>query len=248
MADQTPAAREPGSLIVCPACGATLPERSVRWHERRAICPACEQQFAIDEQLDAPVRLGAAKRKAIAPPPGMSAQHGPDGLTLRWRWPRWRATGPRLFLIILGAFLGFWVVVRLTIGVPAMDLLLTVLAVAFSFLLWIFLAYRLNSTQITIGGGWLRVRHSPIPWPGRRDVRADAIRQVYSQMYHERARRRVDGRTTYRLRAIMADDVELLLVHDMTTREQALYLEQEIERFLGLADEPARGELPRKAP
>jgi hypothetical protein len=250
MADDTPASSPlaPGGLvIVCPACRATLPERSISLQERRAVCPACEQRFAIDEQLRAPVRLGAARRKRLAAPPGMTARREPDGLSLRWRWPRWLAAGPGLFLIILGAFLAFWVAVRLTIGIPAMDLLLLLLAVPFTFLLWIFLAYRLNSTEIAIGGGRLRVRHSPIPWPGRRDVRSDAIRQVYSQMYHERARRPGDSHTTYRLRAILADGAELLLVHNMTTREQALYLEQEIERFLGLEDERAPGELPRSA-
>jgi DNA-directed RNA polymerase subunit RPC12/RpoP len=246
--DDGKASSPPGAgrrIIVCPRCRATLPDRSINHQQRRAVCPACEHRFAIDDQRVSAPRVSRGRRKNIAPPFGMTSKPSPDGLTLAWRWPRWRSTAPLIFLVLFGGLFVFYAVIRSTAGTPELRLVLSIFAVACLSLLWLFLAYRLNSTTIVIRDGHLRIRHGPVPWPGRRDLPVDSIRQVYSQMYHEHALRRGDGYTSYRVRVLRVDGTELLLVNDLPRQEQALYLEQEIERYLRIDDELVRGELPR---
>lgn len=238
-------AGEGAPVLVCPRCRATLPERFVRRDKRRAVCPSCEHRFAIDTQLVAPRRVSTGRRRRIAPPAGVSSDSSAAGLTLTWHWPRWRATAPLIFLVFFGGLLTFYSVLPWKTTTVELIIVLTMFACATLFLLWIFLAYRLNRTVVTIRDGQLCVSHGPIPWPGRRDLPAQTIRQLYSAMYHDHALRRGDGYTSYRLRAVLANGAELLLVHNLTAPEQALYFEQEIERYLEIEDQPVPGELPR---
>ena len=100
-----------------------------------------------------------------------------------------------------------------------------------------------NRTLIRISPSQLTVGHGPLPWWGNKQLDATGIAQVYCK---ERVSRGRNGTSiTYAVHAALRDGADAKLVDALDSPEQALYLEQEIERFLGIKDVPVRGELAR---
>jgi hypothetical protein len=99
----------------------------------------------------------------------------------------------------------------------------------------------LNSTHIIIGQGKLVVRHKPIPWLGNKNIDTSNFKQLYSI---DKIHRSKNGSyQTYEVHAITRDDLTIKLVTGLETSEQALYVEQEVEKFLGIEDIPVKGEI-----
>ena len=71
---------------------------------------------------------------------------------------------------------------------------------------------------------------------------ADQIQQLYCTAKTSSSRNGTS--TAYELHALTSggEDRKLLKVDEL---EQALFIEQEVEKFLGIADVPVRGEIPR---
>jgi len=101
------------------------------------------------------------------------------------------------------------------------------------------LAWR-NTTRITCGAGLLEIKHGPLPWPGNLSVDSGAVLQLYCQSKEVRD----SSMDTYRVMAIVRDRKRpTVLVDDLDLASHALFLEQAIERALGIEDRPVDGEL-----
>ncbi len=74
----------------------------------------------------------------------------------------------------------------------------------------------------------------PLPWLGNMKIPAGEIRQ-----------RRGGTSTRYHLNAITGQNRKLCLVRDVPAADVALYLEQEIEKALGIEDRKVAGEMPK---
>ncbi len=107
------------------------------------------------------------------------------------------------------------------------------------------LAGLLNSTVVRVADGMLSVRHGPIPWRGNLDLPTDEIEQIYCQnkLHHSR---NDDGHTTtsmqYEVHAVISSQKKKLL-GGLLEADQALFVEQRLERFLNLEDRPVPGEM-----
>ena len=98
-----------------------------------------------------------------------------------------------------------------------------------------------NRTHILVNRGQIAVRHGPIPWIGNTDLAVSALKQLYAT-----EKRSLFGRgnpETYVVNAITQHGRTIPLVSGLATREQALYIEQEIEKYLGIEDIPVKGEI-----
>ncbi len=100
---------------------------------------------------------------------------------------------------------------------------------------------RVNQTQLVVRDGRLRVTHGPVPWPGGRDLLARSIEQLYCDL-HEAGRNNPE---TYRVWAVLRGGKRVLLIGDLLLGTHALFLEQAVERTLGIVDRPVAGELPK---
>jgi hypothetical protein len=114
--------------------------------------------------------------------------------------------------------------------------LLAALAVLFAYAA---AAYLVNRTVFEIYDGRLTVCHGPLPWVGARSLERGQIEQLCCRLFRSRYG------TYYRLSAITVDGRQVRLLNDIGTRDQALYLEQQIEQRLGIVDRPVPGELMR---
>lgn len=99
-----------------------------------------------------------------------------------------------------------------------------------------------NRTHIVVGNGNVSVRHRPIPWFGNTKVDASNLRQLYAKEHVTRSRRGGES-SSYEVRAVTHDGRNMKLVSGLETSEQALYIEQEIERYLGIKDAPVVGQI-----
>ena len=105
------------------------------------------------------------------------------------------------------------------------------------------LAGYLNKTVIKVGPGSLEVTSGPLPVPGNKRLETMNLKQLYSKERVPRGRR--SASYTYEVHAVTQDDKDETVVSGLTDSAQALYIEQQIERSLGIKDQLVRGELNR---
>jgi hypothetical protein len=101
----------------------------------------------------------------------------------------------------------------------------------------------LNRTHILIGQGKIAVRHRPVPWIGEKTLEAADLKQLYAKdkVTHSRNGTSV----TYEVRAVTRSGRNIELVSGLESSEQAVYIEQEIEKYLNIEDIPIKGEFGR---
>jgi hypothetical protein len=110
-------------------------------------------------------------------------------------------------------------------------------------LLYFTLACFLNTTVIRVGHGLIEVRIGPLPWRGNKTIDAHDVKQFYCR---EITRHGKNGtHYSYEVHVILGGDVRKPLLKGISDADQALYIEQELERHLRIEDQPVRGELSR---
>ena len=103
-----------------------------------------------------------------------------------------------------------------------------------------------NHTHIFVSPLLMEVRHRPLPWLGNKKVDATELKQLYAK---DKISKSHDGdgvgRTTvtYEVRAVTNGGQNIRIVGGLATQEQALAIEQQIEKYLKLKDAPVPGEV-----
>jgi hypothetical protein len=104
------------------------------------------------------------------------------------------------------------------------------------------LAHILNKTHFIVSRGMIEVRHRPLPWPGNKKLIIKNIKQLYVR---EKVRivegERRSQEFYYEVRAILRRR-HVTLYGPLQSSEQAFYIEQKIEEYLGIEDVPVAGE------
>jgi hypothetical protein len=106
------------------------------------------------------------------------------------------------------------------------------------------LAMYLNRTVLEISEGRLTVRHGPLPWPGNRALDVSEVEQLYCQEKVSRNRQGAAS-STYTVSALLKGGRRVPLLDSLPRRDDALFVEQLVEKYLGIDDRPVGGELPR---
>lgn len=105
-----------------------------------------------------------------------------------------------------------------------------------------------NSHFIRTNSASLQVTQGPLPWPGVRNLKVSDIEQLFSTEYEIRqekgsdSERRIEVQKHYQLSAHTRTNKQVRLLRGLSDPHQALWLEQEIERALGIRDKRVAGE------
>jgi len=112
------------------------------------------------------------------------------------------------------------------------------------FCLYVPLREFLNSTVITVERGCLTVVHTPLPGFRPPPLHIADITQFFVQreVYYLRGSKR----EVYRLWVQLRQGWEVCLMGGLEAPEPALFIEQQLEMFLGITDRPVPGELERR--
>lgn len=168
------------------------------------------------------------------------------GLVLTYRWFSFVHLFMVAFCVFWMGFLVFWYSIALSRHAGAADPMIwfPLLHVAVGIgLTYSTIAGFVNRTEIVVGGGEVAVRHGPLPWPGGKTLPTPEITQLYRE---ERSSTTRSGRSVrHELNVMTGDGRKVRLVARVPDPAMALYLEQAIERELGLADRHVPGEMPK---
>ena len=233
----------------CKRCGVHIHAEDVHADLGIAKCRACHA--VMDLLAREPAERSPEKpvgRADIAIPKRFTVEQQGSTLSIEWRWFTLTAIFLIFFCCFWDGFLVLWYGIALSSGeAPLMALLFPLIHVTVGAgLSWYTLALLLNHTRLEVGSGMLRVRHAPLPWPGNRELPATSIEQLYCVEVVHRGKNGTSY--TYNLMAALrAGGKPLKLIGRMERPEQALFLEQRIESFLGMEDRPVPGELRKDA-
>lgn len=167
----------------------------------------------------------------------MIRHHG--GVGISWSWFSFDS-------IYLLGFAIFWnLIVFQFIGDSFFNLFVTPHVLIGLYLTYSCITGLFNKTRITIDKRYLKVRHYPLPWWPAPTLKLNTIRQLYvacregSEGEHNRTVK------YYELMAVLVDGSRkrLLGKDRASSLEDYLYLEQALERALGVKPYPVAGEV-----
>lgn len=173
-------------------------------------------------------------------------QTGPGTFEARFSWFKLLTFFTTLFCVAwFGILFGFYgQAVRNDVGV--LQLLFPLLHVgAGLYLAYLTLAQWVNSTTVSVEGRMLRITHGPLPWRGGGEWNWSAFEQLHCRS--RRVRVRHGEAEHFELLVRRKDGGELVLLKDLDSAEQVLWLEQELEKVLGIEDLPVANELAQRA-
>ncbi len=100
-----------------------------------------------------------------------------------------------------------------------------------------------NCTHISVSQWKITVRHRPFPWLGDKELATSNLKQLYAKEKVTRTSRRSGRMVSYHVHALTRDGGDIRLVGFLQTKEQALYIEREIEKYLEMENLPVKGEI-----
>jgi hypothetical protein len=175
----------------------------------------------------------------IGQPEKLEVYRGGGKLAIERRWFGWHIIFTSVFALFWNGFLVFWYSMARSSG-DLMALLFPLMHVAVGIgIAYYSLAGWFNRSLITVGEGKIVVRHGPLPWWGNKDVESRTIQQLYVKEKANRSRN--SARSSYDLHALTTDGRSFKLMAGFPESDQALYVEQEVEKFLGIPDAEVKG-------
>jgi hypothetical protein len=229
----------------CRSCGAPLAPENVVERLSMARCGHCEAVFALDRLMspDASTEVIRRARPQLPLPKGMLIEDFGSSLEITRRW-----FGPvflflAFFCVFWNGFMLVWHGMALSTGAWFMSLFGLIHTAVGLGLLYFTVAGFVNRTVIRVQHGVLEVHSGPLPWPGNKTFPSHDVEQFYCQEHVTRSKNGTN--TTYEIHAIRRGNTRETLLKGLPEADQALYIEQELERFLRLEDRPIHGELGR---
>lgn len=187
----------------------------------------------------------------LARPSGISEESSEGVYEFHWRWFDWNYLGLAILCGIwisagCGAFgsKSWWLIHAWEAQGTELDRWLHYLPVVFvASLLYYVVAGLVNSSTLRIAEGQVSVEHGPLPWWGEFTFEATEVRQFFCthQVHHHKRGFTV----TYSLEMIDRSGRQVSVLGGFSDPKQPLYLEQQLEARLQIANEPIGGELRR---
>lgn len=255
------------TLLACPGCQTPIERRTVNESQEIASCLVCRRVIdlgaprtsapaaaqvtaptstALAPAISTPVHGLARARARVPLPDEMSVVEEPGGTVVTWAPPRF----PRL-MNALGvggatALLVLYFVARtwrtLVIPTERLQIIFGLIALA---TIYASLAAVLNRVRIVAGHRLLAIRVGPVPWPGSHALAEGSVRQLFGEVVQTPDEDGKIKKQTYTLSAVVgAEERRLRLLSGLTEVSQVLWLEQTLERALGIRNRPVGGELP----
>jgi hypothetical protein len=227
--------------LACPNCSAAIPPERINMQEMAAACPECAHVFRFASLLPEALPQIAKPKLPVTLPKGFEVRRELSALYVEIPW---RAVRRKWFITIFAILWGLFMIpfvamaVSENSGIGALISLHLAAAVGLTFYV---LALWLNTTKIRADNVGVEIRNTPIPipfMPRRLAIPATQISQLYVEEYVASYSNRRPN-IAFALRCKLKNGKHIQLVPGFTDASGALYLEQEIEKFLKITDRPA---------
>jgi hypothetical protein len=231
----------------CKKCGAPIQSEDINLDLGMARCTHCGTVFSLKglPQERAPDKPTTNyPRAAVAMPKRIEIFDSGDGLRIQYHWFSPKYIFMIIFTVFWNGFMLVWHGIALSSGAWFMSLFGLLHTAVGLGLGYSTLAGFLNTTTIWVGLDFLEIRHHPLPWPGSKRLLAEEIEQIYCKENVSQSRNG-GASYSYEVYAILRNAAKEKLLGGLNEVEQALYIEQELERYMRIQDRPVRGEIPR---
>ncbi len=223
--------------ILCKRCNFPVDVADVNIVTSLAKCSQCNSVFDIRKQAD---RRGDEKREISETPKGIEINTTMQGLEIVRRWWSIRGVFMGMFCLFWDTFMVVWFYKAITEKQWEMAAFGSIHAAVGIGITYFFISTLLNSTYISITPGSLGIKHKPMPWLGNKIIPVGDIDQVFVK---EKITNGKNGRHYhYSLRYLTKSGKDKKLFAGMKSPQEALFLEQEIEKTLGIEDRQVEGD------
>jgi hypothetical protein len=232
----------------CPKCAAEIPAENMNLDRMVAKCAVCNSVFSFDKEFTTPAVLSRQAQFDVPQPERVKMENENGVLTIRLSWFSTRVIFMTLFAL-------FWNGIMLSVaGGGLLNFIMNGSAgMLFIFVtphfwvgliaIYFVLAGYINETRVTVDNGRLTVRHGPLPYWGNKEMATSDILQLYTKNHYTMWRNNWSGH--YQLHAITGKNKHEKLLSGWDNSNYLLFVEQEVEHFLGIDDYPVRGEYGR---
>ncbi len=225
--------------IRCPNCENSIEASELNMELAIGRCLDCNRVFSLAEQV--PDAKLTRDRPQVQPSRSWNEEEVGSELILSHRWLGCQALFLVFFTLVWCSFLVGWYAFAIGSGNLIMQLVPILHLAVGVFLVYVTLCSFVNTTTIRIMKGLLTIRTGPLPWKGNKDLPADEIDQLYVKARLSYSRKRGSS-VSHSLCALMKSGEEVPVIASVGSPEDAVYLEQRIEDFLGIIDRPIHGE------
>ena len=163
-------------------------------------------------------------------------------LNIEFRWMSLVAYFLVFFCIIWNGFLVFWYSIALADGIWIMMVFPLIHVAVGIGLTYYTICMFVNKTLIKVSRDEISISFTPLPWKGAKTINTSDITQFYVKQKVSNGK---NGQTvTYELwmKDQTGRDKKFSSGPDMSTVEEVRLLEEQIEKFLGIRDQPVQGE------
>lgn len=227
--------------LKCRNCGSQLSPEDISPQLAAARCRHCNALFALPTTVLQPA--APLPRPEVVLPKGFRVDRTARGFQISRRWLTPATWFLLFFAIVWNGFNVVWNSIALTQGLWFMSAF-SLFHVAVGVGLAYFVAAQFfNTTTIRCEDGTLTIHHGPLPWRGNQSLATHEIRQLYCT---EKITHGKNGSSTnYALHAVLANQQRKTLLNGLGEADQAVFIEQQIEKHLRLVDQAVAGEYGR---
>jgi hypothetical protein len=243
----------------CPNCDYAVPSEHINIDRMVAVCPTCDTIFRFggggDEMTAIPITdtsAGASQSSRIAKPKGKRKARKlrsssrikvyddtvTGGIEIHQRHWNSGAIFLTFFVIFWDGFLIMWYTIAFRTGEWVMAAFASIHALVGVVLTYWLLSSYLNKTRIAITSEQVKVTTSPVFVHAPRTFDSESIDQVYVR----RTNYQVNGSYHYEVMVSLFGEGNRKLSGGFQEYEDAAYIEQEVEAYLGIEDHPVTGE------
>ncbi len=226
----------------CPSCHTPLSAKDVRLDLALATCHACGAVHDLSERkASSSVPPAKMPRPRIKPPRRFQLETSDANTRISWRWWSPKYLFMAFFCLAWDGFLVFWYGTAFhTKNAPFMMLVFPLLHVAVGVgLTYSTLAGLLNRTRLEVSRDLLTIHHGPLPWRGNQTLDGRQLKQLYVEQSVRTLKS--NAQVNYHVMALDQEGHKVKLLSNLEDKDHALFLEQELERHLGIEDAPVRG-------
>jgi len=223
--------------LTCPSCGAKV---SVTEDASRYRCEYCGNEHIIKEAAAA-LAAQAPLRPVVTMPASVKIEKDGQSARIVQRWFSLKYVPLAFFCVAWDAFLCFWYSMAFGGSMPWIFIVFPIAHLAVGVgLTYSTLCGFVNRTVLEITRDELAVWFEPLPWLGEKKIKVADLKQLYCK---EKVSRGENSSTSqYQLFAVTRDDRQVQLISNLDSPDVALFLEQQIERWLKISDQPVLGE------
>ncbi|MBF0122097.1 MAG: hypothetical protein HQL21_01650 [Candidatus Omnitrophica bacterium] len=228
--------------ISCSLCHQEIAAEDINLSQEVAKCSNCNNVFSFSDKISsASSRL--QERPAIEMPRQYEIRNDADGFVITRRWLGPAVIFLAFFCLFWNGFMVFWFTIAITQKIYVMALFGSLHAAVGLGMLYSVLAQVFNITTIKVSYDFITVRHAPLPCPGEKTIPRGDVKQFYSE---EDTHETKHGHGhTYAVRLLTKNEKTIDLIKGLAGRDEALFVEQQIEKFLRIQDENVSGEISR---